>query len=1428
MRFMKKVMAFTMAVMLMVPSVAIAAQTEGGVQAGVQGGTENVTPEETDTSVTTQPAAPEDTKNEDSKETGTPVTPASGGTENVTSEGTDKLVTPQTTALEGTKDETSKTDTSAALQSAEPNSAALPAAEESVKEEEKVRFQVGDQTYTVAKSDVETENTEYSRFAEDGSYTIEIPAASSFPYEITFTYGDTTETKTFDTADSEVLAGGHTFKVTVASEPEAEDKSRASEESELKEWSELGIVQFNTGNCVFSVMSSDTYEWVGKVYEEKGPEWLSETYPELELNKVAVFEEDGSFTIPLEPNPFFPYEVQFTEQGEKESRWFLSPTDTVEVGGHTFKVSASFDDDTAVTQLSLEAAGNTIVVYPEAKEFTNDGDGISAASMLPLTSVSLSSVDLTGLTPVELTMVKVKAVLGNCVSDSQKIAWKRAYDDSDNYILSGANDTIDLSYDSWSESTGTTSNTWEMIVGDGDQLNPDNIRYTVPVEITRCGDGWLTPVVYAQDAQGVRSAVNTGTPYYWDYFHSGQGGSRIDRELDVRISSREIRDKSIYVAMSLSTDKSVFTNTTLGSVKIFEGTYHSAAEALKGRDVTSQVLCTDMTASSAGYQVADTYIDYELTMVAYNAGGAVIGCMPFVWDLYGEDDELSLRLYDSSKKSLGTSYIYNSSGRKSNRIFSLEEPYALNGTYSLVINSDKSSGSDYPDVTAVYVGTFASIAEASAAGAANIMDQVLGSMGVGGVTGYSADYSAGVDFTVFAGEDGNPKQAVYSFGVKTERATESGPSLNSGSRIRFTGLKDAAGNSVTAYIVSSEDDSYAENNFVTILVGKDVDLNQKYAPEFYVISTNAAVYAEGGTAREESGKTLHSFAGGPVQYTVSAEDGVYSTNYWVRVLKADTANGRLYISSLDDADAKTTVDGNGVTRSIREVMLDSYHDYRHDICLVNVGEGPLANLSAELSSDVLELDPYWTLNGKQALVGLNSVETPDYDSGKEGELANLAKLRLYAKEGVADGTDVSGTLTIKSGDKVLMVLTLTGIVGDPCIKQPQELASAVKYVPYGTMIQNTNKYSWIKVSYEQVGGDLPSGMTIKPNGELYGVSSETGIFTFRVRAEFEDGKNGDYLPSSTAELTLTVNENTNDNVFNESDPGYSLLTPIGEETSAGTHDFYLEKAVDSLFVSEGVYDDFMGRVWLNGQELEKGVDYTSESGSTRITISAQTMQNKAQQSGNNTIAAEFRAGRDENNDLKRTAQNFHLDKTSSGTGSSGGKGGRGSGSGGSGSDGAGSGEGGSGAASGVTLRGYLIDSSNTRLSGMTVELHSTPRSAVTAGDGRFEFGGVEYGQHELFVKDAAGNILASKGFELREGSAVALEGDVLTAPNGSLISAMVKMENGSLVFSNVVLVAAAATSDESNPEGWLLLLLLSGALLSGTVYYSKKKGRFYQ
>ena len=56
-----------------------------------------------------------------------------------------------------------------------------------------------------------------------------------------------------------------------------------------------------------------------------------------------VFDEDGDHTIEItEPDPFFPYEVQFTCNGVTESRWFETPEDTEALVPSELRLPATF------------------------------------------------------------------------------------------------------------------------------------------------------------------------------------------------------------------------------------------------------------------------------------------------------------------------------------------------------------------------------------------------------------------------------------------------------------------------------------------------------------------------------------------------------------------------------------------------------------------------------------------------------------------------------------------------------------------------------------------------------------------------------------------------------------------------------------------------------------------------------------------------------------------------------------------------------------------------------------------------------------------------------------------------------------------------------------------------------------------------------
>ena len=95
------------------------------------------------------------------------------------------------------------------------------------------------------------------------------------------------------------------------------------------------------------------------------------------------------------------------------------------------------------------------------------------------------------------------------------------------------------------------------------------------------------------------------------------------------------------------------------------------------------------------------------------------------------------------------------------------------------------------------------------------------------------------------------------------------------------------------------------------------------------------------------------------------------------------------------------------------------------------------------------------------------------------------------------GTLIIGSATTGQEVKV----KLKGTAGIPKITT-EGIVPGVKYVPYSSVLQVNNMYKANGVEFRLVRGTLPQGVTLKPNGEVYGVPKVSGDFTFSVQAAY--------------------------------------------------------------------------------------------------------------------------------------------------------------------------------------------------------------------------------------------------------------------------------------------------------------------------------------
>ena len=770
--------------------------------------------------------------------------------------------------------------------------------------------------------------------------------------------------------------------------------------------------------------------------------------------------------------------------------------------------------------------------------------------------------------------------------------------------------------------------------------------------------------------------------------------------------------------------------------------------------------------------------------------------------------------------------------------YTLPEGYYADGTYYYEISADNR-------IEKIVEGAYNSPEEAE--GAEDITSVILPANKDKAPYGYKIQYNRDMDFTVFF-KSGISHQ--YTVRVVAGSFPYENQQIIPQDRDPWFNVTGAAGyEKEQLYVAENREavvlDTYYWYGYQTIFINDTgVDLS-RLAPEFECADEDVGVYVR---RKQVSGASVQDFSAGPVIYNVFVDNNL--RNYQVSFVKKESGRAKLYVNGPGE----------------REVFLTEYFENRHDILIANVGDRELTGLKVELlDASNIKLDDYWKVGG-QGNDHLAVFDETASDS-EYGELMNLAKIRL-----LPDGEgEIAGTLLITADGQEPVRIRLTGYAQNPKIIT-EGLDEAVKYVPYSNVVCTNNMYEWNKVRFSLVEGEdgsgaLPEGLSLNSyTGEIYGTSLEEGEFPITVKADYS---NSMFVPSYK-EFVLRVKTNSNDNVYNATDESYELTTPIGEETAADSHDFLLKETGDQLFVSQGEMGEFVA-LWLNGVRLEEGIDYTKESGSTRITVASQTFANKVDQSGTNTLAAEFRQGSEESEqfrELRRTAQNFRVENpeekpeekpgdntgnqpgTNPGPseGNTGNQPGTGEGN-------TGNGSGGNGNNSGtdddtddtaggseetnsnaedpeqnvVTLVVRMVNRDGNPLADLALEMHSTPQSVRTNQNGLAVFTGLEEGEHTLYVKDGTGNILASKPFVLRFGDTTSLSDSQVVMQKGSIGTLTVQFSDGELTFVNqqegdIYRMVSPATGDPSRLALWILLAAVSLGACVGMYLYRRKKG----
>lgn len=753
-------------------------------------------------------------------------------------------------------------------------------------------------------------------------------------------------------------------------------------------------------------------------------------------------------------------------------------------------------------------------------------------------------------------------------------------------------------------------------------------------------------------------------------------------------------------------------------------------------------------------------------------------------------------------------------------------------------------------VTSAYLGDYETEEEAIAAGAENIKDKLFS----GGnyfyfdfrqgeaKTAYAISnaYYAGTQptiveiqlksfvFTVFDEYD-LVHHPVYNIGIDGQEVDE--PLSDdtyfriSGADIRTDPEDKGTSRSLSRHIMTRADDSYSINGYQTVFI---TDRNDKPIADgttiYPTFGTQPAVKVFNGLDVSEETDTNRQQISGespvvfknaePIHYSAASESGAHLKNYWVTYITPVQGCAKLYVNGTNNPDHYD----KELNIPVREIFFNSTYGYSHDIMIANIGDQPLEDIKVTLEdANGIELDPYWTIleDGYKKLSPYTST-APTYGAYDEnenyircdGELFNMAKIRLVPTD--ENFGAISGTLKISAKDQKDVVIKLTGIAGAPVIiTDNDDICDGVKYVPYSSVIMTNSMYEDDAMEFSIIGGKLPEGIKLLPNGELYGIPTETGDFTFTVQAKYTGtiAKNSgdDYTDSRTYSMTVKDNSDENVDGVNADDQGYELTDRVSKNVTvyytgvdANNLPIVDRVVIDSdLFRSEGSYATEFKDFYIDGIKLTKDADYTAEEGSTKITVLAETFGHIgiSDKTTPHTLAAEFR---NDKSDLKRSAQNVYLEYIRQTTG-----------------------ETNPSSPSnpsipsdpGLWWPGYLgtlypnllpsapavdsvnvvmsiVDQNGNSMPNLSLELHSAVQYVKSNADGIAAFSSVEFGRHTLYITDPKTNAKASKTFTVVSGFDTEITEDIIVAEVGKTIGLTVTFDG-----KNISLTSAATELD---------------------------------
>ena len=1123
-------------------------------------------------------------------------------------------------------------------------------------------------------------------FAEDGSYTIELENDAFFPYEVKFSTEDAEEILWFTSPESFVVFGGHKFYV-------------HSEDADPTAITQIGVTVDGTyipaypAEKNFAPMmllrSMIPLREVRAYLDLSGylPSQLKNIPVQAVINGLkdsydqSVYLIDGDVAVYAR---WGYYDEDGNIIGENDNYTLIDESNTLTL---TNNMPYYYSNDTFTLELIVGTADQlnldnvryivTVTVNSVLGLF-RDMTVISGATSdrTPLTLVETSSSRITysdGSSSLMLYMyyddrtdfsqseVLVSFAFKEEYSDwAVKVVEGLFFDEAD--VPDGAEDITSQIWDADLSADGGYAAHWKQVTF---LLSKGDVKQAIPLTLYVSSDSRLSVSYYGlftkqsgydYNTVSVNSYFEkTGTPSYRHYHYTLGYGIPVDG------------DYSVCLEFNGEGSENYGRNLV---ERAYAAHYATVDDIPAEAEDIADKLFAYAGSSGAGYQ-ADYSEGVEFTVLDKQGELHwiyVIAEEPeVIWegfDYYLRTSSGSTIGYDwrrnfSSNPAAVEMHLYSNSGAVSGCFLSInsQTPIALDEAFEKTVVGDYATAASIP------------------ANAENITDQLFSN------NGYPVNFNSTVSFTVLDKEG-----IVHRLKVTIPEAPESVETsedspLSQDTYFRVNGVTKDPDASSTGYyqywVMPYDADSYYYNGYQTILLLRyDYNTDQyvpvtdeNIVPYFYTgnaVKMYAGIDNASGTEQISGTTKLPFTSGSPIQYSAASEDAGHLKNYWVTFLTQQSGpklfvngtndEGR-YVTELD-ADGNPVLDGdeNEVKIPSREIFIIDDYGNKHDVFFANIGDEEIDGLYARLEDPQgVTLDDYWKIGETTTLSAFTTTDRRDPDGHyvSYGELANVGKIRILPitnEDGSVDFQSVGGTLFIgydSDGDgepEEETRIKLTGIVGDLLINT-ETLSNGVKFVPYSQLIQTNNMYADDAVHFAVSDGSLPAGLSLRDKtGELYGLPTETGTFTFTVQATATYGTK---TFTAEKEYTLEIKDNTDENVDSATDEGYEVLTVATEEHPLVTSEELVERKVTEYkalrFVSEGDYSKFVA-FYLDGVKLSDGTDFNASEGSAVIDILEETISNAG--NGTHTLAMEFRDSGSDSEDayspMHRTSRNLEV------------------------------------------------------------------------------------------------------------------------------------------------------------------------------------------